>query len=185
MAAAEAGIRYRFASVSVSESVKRRSVEEACPPVAVRAAVLEDRSENAKLQNVEAGVEVVLAVESPADVAKSGYCRPPGHCRQTMSRFVLTSESDYCAGHYQTSFHNQDRPLACHRRRRRPLRPKVPEEEGKRYLPHPRASAHAWREDRASEVDCAVDKAAAACHQVVVQVACPRYPLPAYLRRRD
>ena len=73
---------------------------------------------------------VDLVVEWPADAAKWVYYRPPGHCHRTMSRFVLIAlirgRSD-CAGHYQTSFHNLDRPLACHRRRR-PLRPMVPEE---------------------------------------------------------
>ena len=96
--------------------MKHRSVE---------AAVAEDRSENEKHQRAEAGEEVLKVLEWPADAAKWVY-RPPGHCRQTMSRFVLTSESDYCASHYPTSFRNQDRPLACHCRRR-PLRPKVPE----------------------------------------------------------
>ena len=74
----------------------------------------EDRSENEKHQRAEAGAEALKLVY-----------RPPGHCRQTMSRFVLTSESDYCAGHYPTSFDSRDRLLAYRRRRYRPLRPKA------------------------------------------------------------
>ena len=93
---------------------KRRSVdaekgERYVPPPRATGSV------NAKLQNV-AGVVVVLVVESPAVVAKSGYCRPPGHCRQTMLRYVLTrwTTCHYdCAGHCcPRSFHNPARHLA-------------------------------------------------------------------------
>ena len=70
----------------------------------VEAAVAEDRSENEKHQRAEAGVEVDLEVEWPADAAKWVYYRPPGHCHRTMSRFVLIAlirvRSDY-AGHFQ------------------------------------------------------------------------------------
>ena len=105
----------------------------------VAAAVAEDRSENEKHQRAEAGEEVLKVLEWPADAAKSGYCRPPGHCHLTMSRYVyiLTCETIYCACYRPTPFHNQAPPLAYyHRRHRRLRRPKVARKGG-RQLPPP------------------------------------------------
>ena len=61
----------------------------------------EDRSENAKLHCVVAGVAAEKVAEQPADavelVAKLVY-RPPEHCHRTMLRCVLIRGTIYCAG---------------------------------------------------------------------------------------
>ena len=69
-------------------NVMRRSVDVEVPLEVAKAADLENCSENVKHHCVEAGVAVELAVEWPADAVEMVY-RPLGHCRRTMSHFVL------------------------------------------------------------------------------------------------